>query len=78
MDRLDLRARLAAPAPLLCPGIYDALSAALVEQAGFEAAYLSGASIAYTRLGAPDIGLVSLDRGGRRARAASASACGCR
>jgi 2-methylisocitrate lyase-like PEP mutase family enzyme len=60
MDRTDLRARLAAPAPLLCPGIYDALSAALVEQAGFEAAYLSGASIAYTRLGAPDIGLVSL------------------
>jgi 2-methylisocitrate lyase-like PEP mutase family enzyme len=60
MDRLDLRARLASPAPLLCPGIYDALSAALVEQAGFEAAYLSGASIAYTRLGAPDIGLVSL------------------
>ena len=60
MDRSDLRARLVAPAPLLCPGIYDALSAALVEQAGFEAAYLSGASIAYTRLGAPDIGLVSL------------------
>ena len=60
MDRLDLRARLAAPTPLLCPGVYDALSAALVEQAGFEAAYLSGASIAYTRLGAPDIGLVSM------------------
>ena len=60
MDRIDLRARLAVPAPLLCPGVYDALSAALAEQAGFEAAYLSGASIAYTRLGAPDIGLVSL------------------
>ncbi len=44
----------------MCPGVYDALSAALVEQAGFEAAYLSGASIAYTKLGAPDIGLVSL------------------
>ena len=60
MDLPDLRARLASPIPLLCPGVYDALSAALVEQAGFEAAYLSGASIAYTRLGAPDIGLVSL------------------
>jgi 2-methylisocitrate lyase-like PEP mutase family enzyme len=58
----DLRARLAdlaAPA-LLAPGIYDALSAALAEQAGFEAAYLSGAQIAYTRLGRPDIGLVSM------------------
>jgi 2-methylisocitrate lyase-like PEP mutase family enzyme len=60
MNRQDFRARVAAPRPLLCPGVYDALSAALVEQAGFEAAYLSGASIAYTRLGAPDIGLVSL------------------
>src|SRR4051812_8074587 len=60
MNRQDFRARVAARRPLLCPGFYDALSAALVEQAGFEAAYLSGASIAYIRLGAPDIGLVSL------------------
>ena len=37
------------------------MSALLVEQAGFEAAYPSGASIAYTRLGRPDIGLLSLD-----------------
>ncbi len=58
----DLRARLAgaAPhAPLLAPGVFDAMSALLAEQAGFEALYLSGASIAYTRLGRPDIGLVS-------------------
>ncbi|MBN8892300.1 MAG: carboxyvinyl-carboxyphosphonate phosphorylmutase [Rhodospirillales bacterium 70-18] len=46
--------------PLLAPGVYDALSAALAEEAGFEAAYLSGAQIAYTRLGRPDIGLVSM------------------
>lgn len=51
---------LARDAPLLAPGIYDALTAALTEEAGFEAAYLSGASIAYTRLGRPDIGLVGL------------------
>jgi len=44
---------------LIAPGIYDAFSALMVERAGFEAMYLSGASIAYTRLGAPDIGLVS-------------------
>lgn len=44
---------------VLAPGCYDALSAALIEQAGFGAAYLSGASVAYSRLGQPDIGLVS-------------------
>src|SRR5512135_1196544 len=44
---------------LLAPGVYDALTALLAEQAGFEALYLSGASIAYTRLGRPDIGLVT-------------------
>lgn len=57
-----LRARLKDPAlkPLLAPGVYDALSAALAEQAGFEALYLSGAQIAYTLLGRPDIGLVSM------------------
>ena len=52
---MDLKQRLEAPGIVLAPGVYDALSALLVEQAGFEAAYLSGASIAYTRLGRPDI-----------------------
>lgn len=55
-----LRSRLAQNPPLLCPGVFDALSAALAEQAGFEAVYLSGASLAYTRLGQPDIGLLGL------------------
>ncbi|MGE0734919.1 MAG: oxaloacetate decarboxylase [Alphaproteobacteria bacterium] len=45
---------------VIAPGVYDGLSALMVQQAGFEAAYLSGASIAYTRFGLPDIGLVSL------------------
>jgi 2-methylisocitrate lyase-like PEP mutase family enzyme len=44
---------------VLAPGCYDALTALLIERQGFEAAYLSGASIAYSRLGRPDIGLVS-------------------
>jgi 2-methylisocitrate lyase-like PEP mutase family enzyme len=39
--------------------VYDALSGLLAEQAGFEAVYLSGASLAHTRLGRPDIGLVT-------------------
>ncbi len=54
-----LKTRLAEPRALLAPGIFDALSALLAEQAGFEALYLSGASIAYTRLGRSDIGLVT-------------------
>src|SRR3569832_1030216 len=50
---------LARSQPLLAPGVYDAFSALVAEQAGFEALYLSGASIAYTRLGRPDIGLTT-------------------
>jgi 2-methylisocitrate lyase-like PEP mutase family enzyme len=55
----SLRQRLAQKPILLAPGVFDALSALLAEQAGFEALYLSGASIAYTRLGRPDVGLVT-------------------
>ena len=44
---------------LLAPGIYDALSGLIAEQAGARAVYLSGASIAYTRFGRSDVGLVS-------------------
>ncbi len=56
---MTLRERLKAPLLLLAPGVYDALSALLAEQAGFEALYLSGASIAYTRLGRSDVGLTT-------------------
>ena len=59
LAKLDIKARLTEPRPLLAPGIYDALSALIAEQAGFEALYLSGASIAYTRLGRSDIGLTT-------------------
>ncbi|GAB4036835.1 MAG: isocitrate lyase/PEP mutase family protein [Rubrivivax sp.] len=54
-----MKDRLQQPRPLLAPGVYDALSALLAEQAGFEALYLSGASIAYTRLGRSDVGLTT-------------------
>ena len=56
---MTLEQRLAQPHPLLAPGVYDALSALVAQQAGFEALYLSGASIAYTRLGRSDIGLTT-------------------
>ena len=56
---MSLKTRLTQPTPVLAPGIYDALTALVAEQAGFEALYLSGASIAYTRLARSDIGLTT-------------------
>lgn len=55
-----LKARLLASEIVVAPGVYDALGASLAEQAGFDTVYLSGASLAYTQLGRPDIGLLSL------------------
>lgn len=46
--------------PLLLPGAFNALSAQLIEQAGFEAVYISGAGLANGVAGLPDIGLLSL------------------
>ena len=57
---MSLKTRLSQPEILIAPGVYDGLTAALAEQAGFEALYLSGAAVAYTRLGRPDIGLSTL------------------
>lgn len=55
-----LKARLGGEGIIVAPGVYDGLSALIAEQAGAEAIYLSGASLAYTRFGRPDIGLVSM------------------
>ncbi len=55
----SFKQRLQQPNVLLAPGIYDAFTALIAEQSGFEALYLSGASIAYTRLGRSDIGLTT-------------------
>ena len=57
---MSLKKRLEQETILLAPGIFDALGMMLVENAGFDAAYLSGASLAYTRHGSPDIGLVTM------------------
>jgi 2-methylisocitrate lyase-like PEP mutase family enzyme len=55
----DFKQRLAQPRIILAPGIYDALSALIAQQSGFEALYLSGGSVAYTLLGRSDVGLTS-------------------
>ncbi len=46
---------------ILLPGVYDALSARLAQDAGYEAIYVTGAGLANSRLGVPDIGLVGFD-----------------
>ncbi|MEO1974747.1 MAG: isocitrate lyase/PEP mutase family protein [Paracoccaceae bacterium] len=53
-----LRARLS-EGLLIAPGCFDCLTARLVEQAGFDAAYVTGAGMSMSMLGAPDLGLAS-------------------
>lgn len=55
-----MRALLQGDGIVLAPGCWDALTGLLIEQAGFEAAYVTGGGMAYTRLGRPDIGLMGL------------------
>src|SRR5215467_2171252 len=59
-DTGNLRTRLMRRPITVAPGVYDALTALVAEQSGFRTLYVSGAAIAYTRLGRPDIGLVSM------------------
>jgi 2-methylisocitrate lyase-like PEP mutase family enzyme len=59
-DNNNLGARLKRKPIVVAPGVYDPLSALIAERAGFDVQYVTGAGIAYTRLGRPDIGLVSM------------------
>jgi 2-methylisocitrate lyase-like PEP mutase family enzyme len=58
--RRELRSMLRPGAALLLPGVADALAARIVADQGFPAAYVTGAGIANTILGVPDIGLVTV------------------
>jgi len=57
--RARLRALLSAGTPLMAPGAYDALSARLIEQAGFDAVYMTGFGTTASLIGRPDVGLLS-------------------
>jgi carboxyvinyl-carboxyphosphonate phosphorylmutase len=57
--RARLRELLAGPGPLVAPGAYDALSARLVEQAGFDVVYMTGFGTTASLIGRPDVGLLS-------------------
>src|ERR1700756_5257488 len=59
-DVAKLRSRLRRKPIVVAPGVYDAFTALVAEQSGFTTLYVSGAAISYTRLGRPDIGLVSV------------------
>jgi len=46
--------------PLLCPGIHDPLSAAVADEVGFEALYMTGYGTSLSKTGYPDAGLVTM------------------
>jgi 2-methylisocitrate lyase-like PEP mutase family enzyme len=55
-----LKALIEAPEILVLPGVFDGFSLRLVESAGYNAAFVTGAGLAESRLGVPDIGLMGL------------------
>jgi 2-methylisocitrate lyase-like PEP mutase family enzyme len=55
-----LRDLLTKPGILIAPGVYDGISARVTEQAGFKAAYQTGAGTAASAIGEPDIGLTTM------------------
>jgi 2,3-dimethylmalate lyase len=58
--RLQMRELIGGASPVLAPGCYDALSARLVEEAGFPAAYMTGFGSSAGYLGRPDVGLMTM------------------
>jgi carboxyvinyl-carboxyphosphonate phosphorylmutase len=57
--RARLRELLAGSRPVVAPGAYDALSARLVEQAGFDVVYMTGFGTTASLIGRPDVGLLT-------------------
>ena len=64
-----LQALIARGKIVAAPGVYDALSALIAEQAGFEALYLTGNGQAWSMIGMPDVGLITLTEMADRVRA---------
>ena len=55
----NLQALLDKPGIITAPGVFDAISTRLCEQAGFSAAFMSGFMVSAVRIGEPDTGLIS-------------------
>ena len=71
--RNQLRKLLAADGMLIAPGAYDGITARMIEQAGFQVIYMTGAGTAAT-LGYPDYGLVTMSEMAENAARIVASA----
>jgi len=54
-----LRGLLSSPSLLMAPGVFDCLTARLAERAGFDALYMTGSGVSISRMGAPDVALLS-------------------
>ena len=71
----ELKDLLNKPGIITLPGCYDAMSAKLIERAGFSGTFMSGFMVAAARIGMPDTGLISysemLDQGRNIAAAVS-------
>ena len=63
-----LRRLVAREEVLILPGAYDALSARIAEQAGFEAVYMTGSGVSASLLGKPDVGLTTMTEMADQAR----------
>lgn len=55
-----LRELLARDEPLVCPGIHDPLTAAVADQVGFDAVYMTGYGTSLSKVGYPDAGFVTM------------------
>lgn len=68
IDRAKFRQLVESPEILVMPGAYDALSAKLVEASGFPVAYMTGYGQSASKLGAPDVGLMTMSEMAERAK----------
>ena len=58
--RAEFKARLKQGEFIVAPGGHNGLVAKIIERAGFPAVYMSGAGVANTLFGLPDVGLITL------------------
>lgn len=58
--RTRFRAVLDEPGVTIAPGVYDGLSARIVESMGFETGSITGAGVSNSRIGLPDMGFMNL------------------
>ena len=68
IDRKKFRALVESKEILVMPGAYDALSAKLIEETGFNVVYMTGYGQSASKLGAPDVGLMTMSEMAERVK----------